>query len=249
MKVNKNWHKSFFKKSFFNPGMPEAKRRAPEEAGFIARSLGLKKGQALLDLCCGSGRHSVELAKKGVSVTGYDFSKEYLADAREAAKKAGIKIDFIRGDMRELKFKNGFDAVICMWTSFGYFNKAGNLKVLLGVSGALKPGGRFLLDVVNKDRLKANLQPKTWDICEDGTIRLEERCFEKKYGIIQNRWIKIRPGGPARESSFRHFVFNRADISALMKKAGLKPVRFWGGFDSSSHKKTSNRLITLAVKM
>ena len=151
MKVKNEWHKDFFKNSFYNPASKISIQRAPSEVSFILKQMKLKKKSAILDLCCGPARHSLVLVKKGFSVTGYDFSKEYLKEAQEKAKKLKLNINLVCGDMRKLKFKNEFDAALNLFTSFGYFQKfSDDMKVLKGVNKALKPKGLFLIDIITK---------------------------------------------------------------------------------------------------
>ncbi len=250
MKVKKDWHKDFFKNSFYNPASPLAVKRAVGESAFIAKALRLKKGAKILDLCCGPGRHSVLLAKKGFEVTGLDFSREYLAEASARARKAGVKVRLIRADMRKLKFNREFDAVINMFTSFGYFPGFGDdLNVLKGIKRALKPGGLFLLDMMNMDWLCANFKPKDWLLLEDGTYQLEEReWLGKKSRLLACRWIKIKPGKPPEERKLVLRQYNRRDISKALRKAGLRAVRFWGNLKGGRPGKGSNRLVVMAQK-
>lgn len=248
MKVKKNWHKGFFENSFYNPASPLAVKRAAGESVFIARVLRLKKGAKILDLCCGPGRHSILLAKRGFEVTGLDFSREYLSQASVRARKAGVKVRLLRADMRKLEFNGEFDAVINMFTSFGYFPKFGDdLKVLKGIKRALKPGGLFLLDMLNKDWLCANFKPKDWFRLEDGTYQLEKReWLGKKTQLLSCCWIKIKPGKPPKERRLVLRQYNRRDISKALHKAGLQARRFWGDLKGGRLGKDSNRLVVMA---
>ena len=145
MKIPYEWHKSFFKNSFYNPASPAAVEKAAMEAAFVLKQLKLGKGAALLDLCCGPGRHAVEFARKGLAVTGYDFSEEYLREAAARAKKKKVKLRLVRGDMRRLKFNGEFDAAVNLFTSFGYFQKfSDDMRTLRGVPrgrASIGPGG------------------------------------------------------------------------------------------------------------
>src|SRR3989339_1377080 len=231
MIVKKNWHKDFFKNAFYNPASPAALAKAPEEVRFVIKALKLKKGSKVLDMCCGPGRHSVLLAKKGLDVTGFDFSKEYLAEAAERAKKNKVQIRLVRGDMRKLPYSNEFDAVINMFTSFGYFSEKQNIAILKKVAGALKPHGKFFIDIVHKENLDNNLHPKSWNLAEDGSYHLQETEHDKRTGLAKNRWIVVSPGFKVRERRFTSYSYDRKTMAAILKKAGLKPLKFWGGFD------------------
>ena len=101
----------------------------------------LKPGASVLDLCCGQGRHSVQLAKRGFQVTGLDLNAEYLDLASKAAEAAKVTIETVAADMREIPFENKFDAIVNMYSSFGYLeSEAEDLKVLeSGGEGSERP--------------------------------------------------------------------------------------------------------------
>jgi len=247
MKTPHEWHKDFFKNSFYNPASPAAVEKAPSEAAFALRQFKLKKGSALLDLCCGPGRHAVEFAKKGLAVTGYDFSEEYLREAAARAKKKKVSLRLLRGDMRGLRFKGEFDAAVNLFTSFGYFQKfSDDLKTLKGVAAALKPGGLFLLDIVHGDFLESNFRARDWHDQGDQYL-LEERTDDRD-GIF-NTWTRIpKKGGKILEKDFFTRKYGKKRISAALGKAGLKPLKFWGGFNGRPLSAKTSRLIVLARK-
>src|SRR3972149_5253640 len=104
------------------------------ETNFLETSLKLQPGVKIFDLCCGHGRHSVELAKRGYNVTGQDLNSHFLTVAKESADKAGVNITWIKDDMRNIAFENEFDAVINMFTAFGYLGSdEEDQKVINGV--------------------------------------------------------------------------------------------------------------------
>lgn len=247
MKAAKEWHNGFFRNSFYNPASPAAVEKAPAEAAFVLRQLKLRKGEALLDLCCGPGRHAVEFAGKGLAVTGYDFSAEYLAEAAARAKKKRVALRLVRGDMRRLKFRGEFDAVVNLFTSFGYFPRfSDDLKTLRGAAAALKPGGRFLVDVINGDFIRSRFTPRDWHDLGDHYL-LEER--EGRGGAILNTWTRIdKKTGRIQTKTFFNRLYGRAGMEAALRKAGLRPLNYWGGFDGRPHSDESVRLICLAVK-
>lgn len=101
-----------------------------KEVDFIVSTLDLEKGAKILDLACGHGRHSLELAKRGYRVTGVDYSEHFINIAKENAKKENVNVTYTQGDMREISYKDEFDAVVNIFTSFGYFkDDSDNVKV------------------------------------------------------------------------------------------------------------------------
>jgi len=243
----KDWHKNFFKFSFYNPATKATLEKAPMEVRFLLRHLKLKKGDKILDLCSGPGRHALLLARKGYSLTAYDFSADYLREAAKRARKMKVNLRTVRGDMRKLKFKNEFSAVINLFTSFGYFTKISeDLKVLNGINKALKKGGLLLMDLLNADFILKSFHPKNWLFTEKKWLLEERKLFRD--GIIST-WILISKRGQARKKTFFIRLYNRAKLSLMLKKAGFKPLRFWGDFRGSHLSPRSNRLIVLAQKI
>ncbi len=114
------WWESFFGPDYLKQYEHALPRTAQEVEG-LERILHLRKASRILDLACGAGRHAIELARRGYQVTGYDLSEDLVRRARADAKRAKVKVSFVRGDMRELDFRGRFDAVINMFSSFGYF--------------------------------------------------------------------------------------------------------------------------------
>jgi SAM-dependent methyltransferase len=245
MKVPREWHKSFFVNSFYNPASPAAAAKAPAEAAFVLRKLRLKKGAALLDLCCGPGRHAVEFARRGMRVTGLDFSAEYLREAGERAKKKEVALRLLRGDMRRLPFEGEFDAAVNLFTSFGYFPEiSDDIKTLRGVARALRPGGLFLIDVVNGVFVRKNFRSRSWSRLHDGSFQLEENILTRD-GCF-NEWTRIEPGGAAVSRKFFNRLYDAARLAAALEKAGLQPLSFWGGFGGERASPERNRLICLS---
>ncbi len=247
MKAPRDWHKSFFRNSFYNPASKAAVTMAPAETAFILKQLKLKKGSALLDLCCGPGRHAVEFAGNGLAVTGYDFSGEYLREAAARAKKKKVPLRLLRGDMRRLKFKGEFDAAVNLFTSFGYFLKfSDDIKTLKGAARALKPGGLFLIDVVSGEYVRAHFNPGPWH--DMGGHYLLEAIELDKDGTHCTWTTVSKKTGLTGKKTFFTRLYDRRRLSAALKQAGFRPLKFWGSFDGRPLSPERNRLICLAKK-
>src|SRR4051812_43070270 len=122
------------------------------EAERAIRLLGLNGGEWVLDVACGYGRHAVNLALKGLRVVGLDLNAYFLGMAARRAADAAALASFVRGDMRKLPFKAAFDAAVCLGGSFGQFDTEDeDFALLCETAQALSPGGKFLLDVANRD--------------------------------------------------------------------------------------------------
>ena len=195
----KGWWHDFF--PVFRPVFDQISRiQTNAEVRFIIKKLSLRPGSRFLDCPCGIGRHSLPLARKGIRVTGVDITPSYLEELQAKAKRAGLKIKCVHRDMRRIDFDKEFDAAGNLGTSFGYFEKqADDLLALKRAFNALKPGGKFLLHVVNRDWLITYFTPRGWQELDGGKL-LQKRTFDYQKSIIRSTWIFIKGG---REESFQ----------------------------------------------
>jgi cyclopropane fatty-acyl-phospholipid synthase-like methyltransferase len=227
---------------------PERFKKAEVEVDQTLKLLKVKPGAAILDLCCGPGRHSVELARRGFKVTGVDRTRQFLAQARKLAAKSKLEVEFVLADMRRFRRPRAFDAVINMFTAFGYFRKqADDLRVLKNVYASLNPGGVFLMELIGKERIAKIFNPRTWHREPDGTIILEERWVEDDFGWIENRWSMIRKGR-MRTHTVAHRLYSAVELRTLLKQVGFARVTAFGGLEGTPYDHDAQRLVLLARK-
>src|SRR5262249_12858579 len=132
---------------------------------FIYDQLGLSEGASVLDVGCGDGRHVIELAKLGLNVTGLDNSLALLLAAAQQKEASGVddkRATFMHGDMRRLPRDREFDAVICVGTTFGYFEEEQNRQCLQEMVDRLATRGRLVLHVFNRDFVAPHLPSRSW---------------------------------------------------------------------------------------
>ena len=160
------------------------------------------RGKMVLDLCCGPGRCSIALARKGFVVTGVDRTEFLLKKAKTRARAAKAKIEWVQCDMRDFVRPERFDLVLSMFTSFGYFDvKEADSIVLSNMFASLKPGGACVIDVVGKEWLAKVFQPTNSEKLPGGTTLVQRHEVFDNWTRIRNEWILIRKGTP-RYTSF-----------------------------------------------
>jgi SAM-dependent methyltransferase len=247
--VDPDWYDGFFDRDWLDLLAPDLRggERTEKEVGFVTERLALEPGAPILDLACGHGRHSLALARLGYAVTGVDLSEPSLARARDAAESDGVKATFLRSDMREIDFEAEFDAVLNLWSAFGYFDdQADDERVLAAVARALRPGGAFLLEQINPLMLLRRFREHYWEELEGGAIMLDERRYDIATGRTEAFWTIIREDGS--RATFAHSVrlYTPAELFAMMGRAGLRVETTWGSWEGDPLELDSRRLIVLA---
>src|SRR4030095_57633 len=224
-------------------------RVTPDEIAFLEKQLNLKPGSAVFDLCCGYGRHSVELAKRGYNVTGQDLSSNFLKMAEDAAAKEGVKLNLVHDDMRSIGFENEFDAAIIMFSSFGVLETdEENQKVLNGIARSLKKGGRFVIDTANRDKIIRQYLPKDHRYHEDGTIEIIDRNFDHVSGYHNETRKLFFLDGSIKEFSIILRFYTVPELKVMLNKAGLKLIETYGDFDYNPISLSTPRYILIAEK-
>jgi len=247
-----DWYKDdrFFGEDYLELYIPLlTEERTLRETDFIDEVLALPSGARILDLCCGHGRHSLKLAQRGYKVTGVDITSLFLKVAREEAAKAGVEVEFIEGDMREIPFEDEFDAAINIFTSFGFFkDEEEDFKVIKQVDKALKAKGKFILDTINRERILADFMPRDWEKFEDGTLTITERTFDHKRSMIHCCITVLKPDGTENKMVHSFRMYTLREFVLMFKRAGLDISDVYGDFDKSEYNLKSRRMIMLAEK-
>jgi SAM-dependent methyltransferase len=206
------------------------------------------RGRKVLDLACGPGRCSIALAQRDFQVTGVDRTKILLDRARARARRAGVRVEWVRADMRDFVREGAFDLVLSVFTSFGYFDdNADDAVVLRNVLTSLKPGGAFLMDMVGKEHLAAIFQPTSVDTLPDGSQLVQKREIFDDWTRVRNEWIVIRKGR-TRTFRFHHSVYSGQELKDRMLAAGFDDVRLYGSLEGHPYGLESERLVAVALR-
>ena len=206
------------------------------------------QGDSILDLCCGPGRHTILLAKRGFTVTGVDSSPFLLEKAKQRGQAENVQIEWVLEDMRYFLRPAAYDLVLNWFTSFGYFdNKADDIRVLHNISQSLKPGGTCVIDVMGKERLARIFQPTTSEQGLDGTVLVQRHEIFDDWTRIRNEWILIK-NGKAKTFKFHHTIYSGRELRELLSQAGFGRIRLFGDLDGNEYGPEARRLIAVARK-
>lgn len=200
---------------------------------------------ALLDLCCGPGRHAIEFAKLGCAVTGVDRTPRYLDRARKSA--GAVEVAWVEQDVRHFERPQTFDLAINLYTSFGYFESPeDDGRVAANVFQSLKPGGKFIISTMSKETIAKTFVERTWDQ-RGALIVIDERQIHPEFAAIENRWT-ILDGSDRHELGFVVRLYAASEMRSLLQQSGFETVRFYGNLSGAPYDQDARRMVVVATK-
>ena len=245
----------------------------PDVADSVTRLAGLRlydggispagiRGPVILDLCCGMGRITSELARRGFSATGVDITASLLETARQDAAYEHLDIEYIKADARSFKRPGFFDTAVNLYISFGYFeDPADDLLVAGNVYESLKPGGSFIIETLGKEMAVRDFTPGEWFERAGFTVLTEYEPVDSWAGL-KNRWILIRNDShnsrtgkdameiPSRiEKTFIQRLYAATELRSLLLEAGFSSVELYGGWDERPYDQNAEALIAVGRKI
>ncbi len=242
-----NWYDDFFTElpnAFWRAAVPPEATAA--EIDFLVRVTGLQPGHRVLDVCCGSGRHALPLARLGCRVTGVDVSAEAIAHARRAAEEEALAADLRIGDVRALPADVQADVAICMGNAFGYLDHAGTQAFLADLARIVVPGGALVLDY---GFVAESVLPGIALEEEPMTIGGIEATSVNSYDPVASRWLTeftFRRGDEVHRGTSVQHVYTSAEVTRLVVAAGFADVEQYGAVDGSPYRLRSPRLLLVA---
>jgi SAM-dependent methyltransferase len=245
-----SWHEEDGFWDAFGPCMFTAERwdaAAGEIEGVLERT-GFAPPASILDLACGCGRHSLELARRGFRVTAVDRTAAYLDQGRQRAQEQGLEIEWVQADMRAFSRRDAFNGAINLSTSFGYFaDPADDEAVARNLFASLRPGGALVMQMMGKEVVARIFTQRRWREGPDGSVMLEESKIAPGWSWIENRWILLN--GPERtEYNVSHRLYSAAELTALLERVGFAAVESFGDLAGSPYDHTARALVIVARK-
>lgn len=237
MTITKSWRKAVFgDEPFLRP-----ETRIRRQIAGIERMLELKHRARVLDLGCGAGSQTIELARRRFRVVGMDASSESFAPARQRAREENLSVHFVANDLRRIPYEGEFDAVINLRNPIGCFlNERDNERCLKAVSRSLRRGGKLIMDLLNREWLIRRLGTPT-------KAEAKETAFDLTTGRLDCREFSARGGASDRQSSNLR-VYSLTEIIRLISDAGLEFRQAWGSFDAKPYGVDTQRMIVIAEK-
>jgi SAM-dependent methyltransferase len=244
------WYVSSFGESYLDLYSHRDDVEAEAQVGSILDLLDPLPEGPLLDLCCGAGRHLAALRRAGVkNLVGIDLSADLLRAAKaKLSDPSAEPVELVRCDMRRLPHAGCFAAVLSLFNSFGYFREdPSNEKFILGVQRALRRGGKFLMDYLNRDHVLENLIASDTVSRGDLTAR-HSRWITGDGKRVEKRTEVSFPGGESRTFVESVRLFSPEEMEGMFRRAGFRRVRFLGGLEGGPFSPTSGNLVIVAEK-
>ncbi|KUK98917.1 MAG: Methyltransferase type 11 [Methanomicrobiales archaeon 53_19] len=229
--VKPDWWRGIFNRLYLKTDgdVVDDQHITESEIDRIVQVLNLQSDAKILDLCCGQGRHTLELMRRGYNAEGLDQSHYLIQRARSTAKKEGLSVRFREGDARRLPYRTDtYDVVLVLGNSFGYFDSVEeDLRILTELRRILKPWGRVLLDVADGDYLKEHFQARSWEWIDDAMFVCRERSLSlDEQRLISREVITDVEKGVVADQFYAERLYTPEALRRLLEKAGFSGITF-----------------------
>lgn len=234
----------------FGPVMFDSQRwaEAPGIAESVIKIAGLTKGSSVLDAGCGPGRISVELAAKGLDVTGVDIIQSELDAAKDSADAEGVKLDLINCDLRSFKSQKKFDCAINLYTSFGYCDTIEeDFQILKNIADSLHDNGFFILECTSRETAILYFTDGEW-FERSGLTVLTQFSVEGAWEGLRSKWTIINRDGQRIEHEFVQRLYSAIELKRMMIRAGFNSVEIYGNYDFSPYNEHAKTMVIVAKK-
>ncbi|MDR1956859.1 MAG: class I SAM-dependent methyltransferase [Treponema sp.] len=215
--------------------------------GAPGKSDKVPSGPWALDLCCGFGRITLELARRGFITTGVDITESYLRTAREDAAYEHLDIEFIHQDVRSFTRPGFFDVAINLYISFGYFeHPEDDRRMVQNAYHSLKPGGAFIIETLGKEIAVRDFVEREWFTREGLTVLTEYSPVDSWAGL-KNRWILLKDGAWI-ERTFTQRLYAASELRQMLLETGFSSVELYGDWNDAVYDNRAQMLIVVGRK-
>ncbi len=234
-----NLHQSDLYLYFYEDAVDEARTRM--ECTYIEKHCGISGQQRILDLACGHGRHSLYFAKKGHRVTGIDINKSFIGIARKEAVDRKLDVEFLEQDILEMDQENGFDTILLLFNSLGFFDRSDCQILFRKIGKALKPGGKAFIDVKNRDQIVKEIQP-AFVTEKNSDLMIDRLTFDPVAGTTTNKRIYFK-GGRRFDAPFTMHMYHYTELALMAEACDLKVDKVFGGWRDEEFGSESRRIV------
>ncbi len=238
-----DWWRTLFNSIYLKTDgdVVENDRNTARDVDLLIRAGGLEPNDRILDLCCGQGRHCLELARRGFKqITGFDRSRYLIRLAKKRAKTEGLTVAFHEGDARRFRFpEESFHCVALMGNSFGYFDREeDDLAVLQGAQRVLRAGGTLAMDLADGEWLRKNFEKRSWEWIDQNHFVCRERSLASDGVRLVSREVVVHAEkGVIADQFYAERLYSRAEITQMLERVGFLSVRMHEGLLTDSDRK------------
>ncbi len=238
-----DWWRTLFNSIYLKTDgdVVENERNTFREVDLLIHAAGLEPNDRILDLCCGQGRHCLELARRGFkSVSGFDRSRYLIRLARKRAKEKGLAVSFHEGDARRFRFpEDSFHCVALMGNSFGYFDREeDDVAVMLGVIRVLRSGGTVALDLADGEWLRTNFERRSWEWIDQNQFVCRERSLTSDSARLVSREVVVHAEkGVIADQFYAERLYTKTEITHMLERVGFVNVRLHDSLITESDRK------------
>jgi D-alanine-D-alanine ligase len=235
-----DWWKTLFNSLYLKTDgdVVENPENTKQEIDQVIQTLALEQNDNILDLCCGQGRHTLELARRGFThVTGIDRSRYLIRLARKRARTEKLSLAFHEGDARRYRPREApFHSVLLLGNSFGYFEqKMDDEAVLKNIAKLLVPNGFLFLDIVDGEWMQSHYEQRSWEWIDENHFVCRERALSKdSERIVTRELISHGEKGVIADQFYAERLYTKEKITDLLEKCGYQNVYFHGPIETAS---------------
>lgn len=246
--INNEWYVDFF--SGLTCEMWEKAATSEwtkNEVDFLIDTLTIKPDDHILDVPCGFGRHTIELAKRGFIMTGIDISAEYIQKLNEQVDTEKLPVQVIQGDVLTTKLGRSFDGAYCLGNSFGYVDYTGMAVFIENVSDALKPGARF---VINSGMVAESILP---NFPKTGHYVLGDLTMDIRNSYVVGESymateLTYTREGRSETHYFKHYIYTLSEIKRLLASYGLQTIAVYNSTEKLDYQLGDQQIYLVAEK-